>query len=173
MLDTSFLVLGADMGLLIGDMVIQLVMFLILLTLITIFAWRPLMNVMHERENHISNEIDQAENNRKESERLMKEAQDELKNTRQNAHKIIEDAKLTAKDQQNTILQEARAEAERIKENARLEIEQEKDKAVQALQEQVATLSVQIASKVIEKELSMDEQDQLIKDYLDKVGESK
>ena len=103
----------------------------------------------------------------------MKEAQDELKNTRQNAQKIIEDAKLTAKDQQESILQEAKAEAERIKENARLEIEQEKDKAVQALQEQVATLSVQIASKVIEKELSVDEQDQLIKEYLDKVGESK
>lgn len=173
MFDTSYLVLGAEMGLMIGDMIVQLVMFLILIALVTKFAWRPLMNVMQAREEHIANEIDQAENNRQEAERLMKEAQDELNHTRQNAQKIIEDAKLTAQDQQNTILQEARAEAERLKENARLEIEQEKDKAVQALQEQVATLSVQIASKVIEKELSMDEQDQLIKEYLDKVGESK
>lgn len=173
MLDTSYFVLGAEMGLLVGDMIVQLVMFLILLALITAFAWRPLMNVMQEREQHVANEIDQAENNRKETERLLKEAQEELKNTRQNASKIIEDAKLTARNQQESIIAEAMAEAERIKENARLEIEQEKDKAIKALQEQVATLSVQIASKVIEKELSMDDQDQLIKEYLDKVGESK
>ena len=159
MLDTSYFVLGAEMGLLVGDMIVQLVMFLILLALITAFAWRPLMNVMQEREQHVANEIDQAENNRKETERLLKEAQEELKNTRQNASKIIEDAKLTARNQQESIIAEAMAEAERIKENARLEIEQEKDKAIKALQEQVATLSVQIASKVIEKELSMDDQD--------------
>nr|WP_188207671.1 F0F1 ATP synthase subunit B [Alkalibacillus aidingensis] len=156
-----------------GDMIVQLVMFLILLALITKFAWRPLMNVMQEREQHIANEIDSAEKSRQESERLMKEAQDELKSTRQNAQQIIEDAKLTAKDQEETLISEAKAEAERIKQSARQEIEQEKERAIQALQEQVGTLSVQIASKVIEKELSMDEQEKLINEYLEKVGESK
>jgi len=173
MFDPSYLVLNAGMGLALGDMIVQLVAFLILIALVTKFAWRPLMNVMENRENHIANEIDQAENNRKESERLLKEAQDELKNTRQSASKIIEDAKLTAQNQQDSILEEARQEALRLKENARTEIEQEIDKAVKQLQDQVATLSVQIASKVIEKELSADEQDELIKEYLNKVGENK
>ncbi|SEQ98389.1 F0F1 ATP synthase subunit B [Piscibacillus halophilus] len=170
MLDTN-LVLGASFN--VGDMVAQLVIFIILLALLKKFAWGPLMKVMKEREDHIANEIDTAEKNRQEAERFMNEASAELKDARQNAHQIIEDAKQTAKTQESSILEDARNEAERIKESAREEIAQERDKAVQALQEQVATLSVQIASKVIEKELSADEQDELIQQYLKEVGESK
>ncbi|TFB19302.1 F0F1 ATP synthase subunit B [Filobacillus milosensis] len=154
-------------------MLAQLVIFIVLLVLLKKFAWGPLMGVMKEREDHIASEIDTAENNRKEAERMMDEANAELKDARQNAHQIIEDAKQTAKTQESSILDDARQEAERIKESAREEIAQERDKAVQALQEQVATLSVQIASKVIEKELSANEQDQLIQEYLKEVGESK
>ncbi|MFD1389536.1 F0F1 ATP synthase subunit B [Alkalibacillus flavidus] len=161
------------MGFNAGSMIIQLIMFIILLALITKFAWRPLMNVMQEREEHVANEIDTAEKNRQEAERLMQEAQDELQGTRQNAQKIIEDAKETAKSEQNTMIAEAKEEAQRIKDNARQEIEQEKERAVQALQEQVGTLSVQIASKVIEKELTVDEQEKLINEYLEEVGKSK
>ncbi|WP_228547543.1 F0F1 ATP synthase subunit B [Filobacillus milosensis] len=170
MLGTNF-VLGASINT--GDMLAQLVIFIVLLVLLKKFAWGPLMGVMKEREDHIASEIDTAENNRKEAERMMDEANAELKDARQNAHQIIEDAKQTAKTQESSILDDARQEAERIKESAREEIAQERDKAVQALQEQVATLSVQIASKVIEKELSANEQDQLIQEYLKEVGESK
>ncbi|MET3684258.1 F-type H+-transporting ATPase subunit b [Alkalibacillus flavidus] len=173
MLDPRLFILNAEMGFNAGSMIIQLIMFIILLALITKFAWRPLMNVMQEREEHVANEIDTAEKNRQEAERLMQEAQDELQGTRQNAQKIIEDAKETAKSEQNTMIAEAKEEAQRIKDNARQEIEQEKERAVQALQEQVGTLSVQIASKVIEKELTVDEQEKLINEYLEEVGKSK
>ena len=170
MLDQA-LIIGAANGLLFGDMIIQLITFIILLALIIKFAWKPLMNVMQEREQHIASEIDQAEQSNQEAKRLMNEANDELKNTRQNAQQIIDDANETAKNQQADLIKAAKEEAARIKENARLEIEQERDKAIQALQTQVGSLSVQIASKVIEKELSETEQEKLINDYLEKVGE--
>ena len=170
MLDQA-LIIGAANGLLFGDMIIQLITFIILLALITKFAWKPLMNVMQEREQHIASEIDQAEQSNQEAKRLMNEANDELKNTRQNAQQIIDDANETAKNQQADLIKAAKEEAARIKENARLEIEQERDKAIQALQTHVGSLSVQIASKVIEKELSETEQEKLINDYLEKVGE--
>lgn len=67
----------------------------------------------------------------------------------------------------------AREESERLKEAARTEIVKEKEQAVAALREQVASLSVMIASKVIEKELDEQAQDQLIQDYLKEVGESR
>lgn len=57
MLDQA-LIIGAANGLLFGDMIIQLITFIILLALITKFAWKPLMNVMQEREQHIASEID-------------------------------------------------------------------------------------------------------------------
>ena len=67
----------------------------------------------------------------------------------------------------------ARTEAERLKESAKLEIEQQKEKAVAAIREQVASLSVLIASKVIEKELSAADQDKLINDYIQEAGEER
>lgn len=126
MLDQA-LIIGAANGLLFGDMIIQLITFIILLALITKFAWKPLMNVMQEREQHIASEIDQAEQSNQEAKRLMNEANDELKNTRQNAQQIIDDANETAKNQQADLIKAAKEEAARIKENARLEIEQERD----------------------------------------------
>ncbi|KGP71968.1 ATP synthase F0F1 subunit B [Pontibacillus yanchengensis Y32] len=171
----GMLVLGAGggEGLLVGDMLFQLVMFIVLLVLLRIFAWTPLMNVMKEREDHIANEIDTAEKNRQDAERMSQEAQEELKKTRQEAHQIIEEARKTAKEQEQEILNSARAEGDRIKESAREEIEAEKDKAIQALQDHVATLSVQIASKVIEKELSEQDQEQLINEYIKELGEER
>ncbi len=70
-------------------------------------------------------------------------------------------------------MNQARLEAERVKETAKREIVQEKEKAITALREQVASLSVLIASKVIEKELSEADQEQLINDYIQEAGEGK
>jgi len=171
---TTNLVLGAQTGgFLVGDMLFSLVMFLILLALLRKFAWGPLMNVMKEREDHISNEIDIAEKNRTDAERMTKEAQEELKNARQDAKSIVEDAKKAGKEQQQEIVEQARTEAERIKESARQDIENEKEKAIQALQDKVGSLSVQIASKVIEKELSEQDQEKLINEYIQEVGEER
>lgn len=62
---------------------------------------------------------------------------------------------------------------QRLKESAKREIETQKEQAVAALQKQVASLSVLIASKVIEKELSADDQQKLINDYIQEVGEER
>ncbi|ASF40886.1 F0F1 ATP synthase subunit B [Halobacillus halophilus] len=169
---TESLVLGAG-GLNIGDMIIQLVFFLILLALLGKFAWGPLMNMMKEREDYVANEINTAEKSREEAQRMQREASEELKKTRQDAQKIIEDARKTAGQQERDIIESARAESERMKESARQEIEQEKEKAVQVLKDQVASMSVMIASKVIEKELSEKDQEKLIHQYIDEAGEER
>ena len=174
MLPYSSLMVFADVGgLRIGDIGFALLSFAILLVLLKKFAWGPLMATMEKRENHIANEIDVAEKNRAEAEKASKEAAEQLKQTRQEAQQIIEDAKLAGQQQEQNILEAARVAAERIKETAQEDIRQEKEKAVQALQEQVATLSVQIATKVIEKEINAQDQEKLIADYIKEVGEER
>jgi F-type H+-transporting ATPase subunit b len=172
--NTGWIVIGAGPGgLLPGDMLTQLFFFIVLLALLRKFAWGPLMNVMKQREEYISNEIQTAEESRKEAERSSKEAVEELKRTRQEAHSIIEDAKKAGMKQEKDIIEAARKEAERLKEAAQQDINQEKEKAIQALQDQVASLSVQIASKVIEKELNAQDQEKLINEYIKEVGEER
>ncbi|CAM3838338.1 F0F1 ATP synthase subunit B [Mesobacillus zeae] len=154
-----------------GDILFQLAMFLILLALLKKFAWGPLMGIMTEREEHIAGEIEAAEKSRAEAAKNLEEQRQLLKQARQEASGLIENARKQGDVQRDEIITIARAESERIKEAAKLEIETQKEKAVAAIREQVASLSVMIASKVIEKELSAADQEKLINDYIQEAGE--
>lgn len=160
-------------GINLGDILVQLLAFVILLALLRKYAWGPLMGMMKEREEHIANQIDTAEKNRKEAEVYVKEQREQLEKTRLEAKSMIEDAKRLGEQQSAKLVAEARDEAIRIKEQAKQEIAQEKEQAIAALREQVGSLSVMIASKVIEKELDEADQQQLISSYLKQVGEDK
>jgi F-type H+-transporting ATPase subunit b len=173
---SNSLVLGAaaaHSGVNWGDIVFQLVMFIILMVLLKKFAWGPLMGIMKQREEHVSNEITAAENSRQEAKKLLEEQRSLLKEARTEAQTLIEGARKQGDVQREEIIATARVEAERIKESAKLEIDQQKEKAVAAIREQVASLSVLIASKVIEKELSAADQEKLINEYIQEAGEER
>ncbi|MCM3179208.1 F0F1 ATP synthase subunit B [Cytobacillus horneckiae] len=172
MLLDSF-VLGAASGFNGGDILFQLAMFLILLTLIKKFAWGPLMGIMTQREEHIANEITAAEESRVEAKKLLEEQKALLKEARTEAQAMIESAKKQGEVQREEIITTARSESDRMKESAKLEIEQQKELAVAAIREQVASLSVLVASKVIEKELSAADQEKLINEYIQEAGEKR
>ncbi|MBU5244678.1 MULTISPECIES: F0F1 ATP synthase subunit B [Bacillus] len=156
-----------------GDILFQLLAMLILLALLKKYALGPLLNIMKQREDHIAGEITSAEEKNKEAQQLIDEQRALLKEARQESQTLIENAKKLGENQKEEIIQAARAESERLKEAARTEIVKEKEQAVSALREQVASLSVMIASKVIEKELDEQAQEKLIQDYLKEVGESR
>lgn len=153
-----------------GDALVQLLAFAILLYLLKKYAWPPLMKVMRDREEHIASEIDAAEKARKEAESLLAEYKELMRNARIESQQFIEDAKKQGESQYQDIVARAREEAEQMKEAARLEIQSEKEKAVRELRDQVASLSVFIASKVIEKELTEADQEALIQEYIEKAG---
>ncbi|MEB3053504.1 F0F1 ATP synthase subunit B [Bacillus pseudomycoides] len=165
------LILGAAIPF--GTIAYTLLVFLILLIMLRKFAWGPLMGIMKEREEHVASEIDAAEQNNAEAKKLVEEQREMLKQSRIEAQELIERAKKQAEDQKDVIVAAAKEEAESIKASAVQEIQREKEHAITALQEQVASLSVQIASKVIEKELKEEDQVKLIRDYIKEVGEAR
>ncbi len=167
---SNMFVLGAA-GINGGDILFQLVMFLILLALLQKFAFGPVMGIMKKREEHIAGEIDEAEKQNEEAKKLVEEQREILKQSRQEVQVMMENARKSAEDKKEEIIVAAREESERLKAAAKQEIEQQKDQAVAALREQVASLSVLIASKVIEKELSEQDQEKLIHEYIQEVGD--
>lgn len=164
---------ATDLSLNTGDIIFQLAMFLILLALLKKYAWGPLMGIMKQREEHIAGEIDAAEKSRTETSKLLEEQRELLKQARQEAQGLIENAKKQGDIQRDEIITLARTESDRIKESAKAEIEREKEQAVATIRDQVASLSVMIASKVIEKELNATEQEKLINDYINEAGEGR
>lgn len=167
----NMLVLGTSLAL--GSVLVQLVVFIVLLALLRKYAWGPLMGIMKDREEHIANEIEAAERNHQDSIKLAEEQRQLIKQSRVEAQQLIETAKKQAEEQKDSVLAAAKVEANNIKENAVKDIQREKERAVASLRDEVASLSVQIATKVIEKELKEEDQTQLIRKYLEEVGDAK
>jgi len=141
----------------------QLVLFVGLVLLLKKFAWKPILDSVNNREEGIKKALDSAEKAKREmenlqadNEKLLQEARMEreamLKEARDLKSKMIEDAKGEAENQANKIIQQAQAT-----------IESEKKAAISELKSQVASLSIEIAEKVVREELSnKDKQSKLI-----------
>ncbi|HZW62659.1 MAG TPA: F0F1 ATP synthase subunit B [Flavobacteriaceae bacterium] len=149
----------------------QSVLFLALLFLLHKFAWKPILNAVNEREEGIKNALDSADKARREmenlqadNEKLLKEARAEreamLKEAREVKNKMIEDAKGEAKEQANKLIVQAQAA-----------IETEKKAAIAELKSQVASLSIEIAEKVVREELSNKEKQMKLVESM--LGEAK
>ena len=137
-----------------GLFIWQIVLFLLLLFLLRKFAWKPILNAVETRETGIKDALDSAEkaklemqNLQADNEKLLKEARLEreamLKEAREMKAKMIDDAKTDAKEEANKIVAAAQAS-----------IETEKKAAIAELKNQVASLSIEIAEKVVREELS-------------------
>ncbi|OCS83313.1 F0F1 ATP synthase subunit B [Caryophanon tenue] len=168
------LVLGAGAtGMNLGDALVTLVTFLILMALLKKFAWGPLMGIMQQREELVASEIEEAEKNRKESATLLAQNEKLVKETQANMAEILESAKKQANAQREEILAAANAEAARLKDSAQRDIAAEREKAIEAIRGEVVSLSVLAASKVLGKEISEADNSALIKETIAKAGEVK
>lgn len=131
-----------------------LVIFVGLVFLLKKFAWKPILDAVNEREEGIKNALLSAENAKKEmqslksdNEKLLAEARAErdamLKEAREIKEKMINDAKA-----------EAQAQGDKMIEQAKAAITSEKNAAMAELKNQVSSLSIEIAEKVLKDELS-------------------
>lgn len=152
------------------NFLIQVIAFAILFFLLSRFAFKPLFGVMEKRRQMVLEQMESAQNNRDEANKYIEEQKQALQQARKEAYDIIEQAKSTGSKQADDILTAARSEANRLKEEALRDIEAEKNKAVAALKAQVSGLSVLIASKIIEKQIDEQSQQQLVEQYLQEVG---
>lgn len=153
-----------------GTMIAQLFAFLVLFFLLSKFAFKPLVKVIQERQDFIEKQIRTAEDQRAEAEKLQAEHRQEMVKAREEALEIVERARKQSEKQASDILAAAKTETDRMKESAKQEIVKEKELALAELRDQIGSLSVLIASKIIEKDMNEAEHNALIDKYLKEVG---
>ena len=146
------------------------VSFLVLLLALKKFAWGPVVNMMQDRENKIASDIDNAEMSKIEADKLEKQRQMELKQSRTEAQKIIAQAKDTAENNAHGILLEAQEHATRIKKQAQEDLRIERDRMIDEAKKEVADLSIEIAAKILKKKLSASTHQELIQTSIEKLG---
>ena len=156
-----------------GDTIFVLLAFLLLLLVLKKFAWKPLMGIMEERERQISKNIDSAENSRIEANRLAVEGKEKMDETRNEALTILNNARENVERIKRDMLEKAKEDAERIKAEAQLDIEMEKQKAIESVKSDVSQLSMEIAAKLIGKELTSEGHAALIDEYIEGLADDK
>ncbi|GIQ70852.1 ATP synthase F0 subunit B [Xylanibacillus composti] len=152
------------------SIVFAIIAFGILYWLLNKYAFGPLFSIMEKRREKVVGELSEAEASRKQAEQYLAEQKQAVEDARKEAYEMLEQAKKTSSKQAEDILAQANAEAARLKEDALKEIENEKNKAVVALRNEVSAMSVLIASKIIEKQIDEKSQEELINKYLKEVG---
>lgn len=171
-MDQNVLVLGvAGGGVEWGTVLFTLITFIILLALLKKFAWGPLKSIMDERENAINKDIDDAHEAKVNAKKLEEENRNLLRKTQEEVQTILDDAKHQAKVQQEQIINDANVKANGLVQSAQAEIQQEKQRAIADINNRVSELSVLIASKVINKEISEQDQKDLVEKYIKEAGD--
>jgi F-type H+-transporting ATPase subunit b len=155
----------ADPGLFIWT----IVTFLVLLALLAKFAWRPLLQALEARQNAIRKSLDDAQAAQQELERLNRESAQIIAKARADADAIITQSRADGDRLREEIRQKARAEADHIVKNAERQIQLETTRALEQIRHEAVDLSVMIASKIIQRNLSKEDNARLIDDALRQV----
>jgi F-type H+-transporting ATPase subunit b len=151
----------------IGTLFWTVVIFTLFFLILKRFAWKPVLNIVKQRDEMIKGSLASAEKARKEMLKLQSDNEAILKKAREERETILKEAR----DVRDKLIAEAKCkaseEAEKLIEKARTGIEREKAIALADIREQVASLSVDIASKLLGEKLKQTgEQQKLIDNYL-------
>lgn len=147
-----------------GLFIWTIVTFLILLALLAKFAWRPLLEALERRQESIRKSLDDARQAKQELERLQVESARILAEARTEAEAIMGRTRADANRVRDEMKQRAQAEAATIVKNAERQIEFETARAVQQIRQEAVDLSVAIASKLLQRNVSKEDNDRLIEE---------
>ncbi|MFT5823120.1 MAG: F-type H+-transporting ATPase subunit b [Crocinitomix sp.] len=140
--------------------------FIILLILLKKFAWKPILSAVNEREENIQESMDMAIKTKAEMEALQTQNQDLLKEARIERDKMIKEASETSKKLIEESREEGKIQQQKIVAEAQKIIKTEKAAAISELKTQVASLSLEIAEKVIKGELASDDKQKALAEQI-------
>ena len=136
------------------------------------FLLKPIKQEIADRKAKADSEIADAQKLRTEAEAMKAEYEQNLQNARTEANQIVAAAQKTATARSEEIVGEARAQAAALKQKAEADIAQERKKAVNEVKDEIGGIAMEIASKVVEREISEKDHKDLIDEFIKNVGEA-
>ncbi|PCJ48750.1 MAG: ATP synthase F0 subunit B [Candidatus Neomarinimicrobiota bacterium] len=152
-----------------GLFVWTILTFLLLVFILAKFAWKPLLKMLQDREDMVRSSLEDAEKAKSELERLNEESEAIMAKARSEAQSILADGKVAAEKVKDDIIAKSKEQANKIREDAGNQIQVEKDKAISEIKKEVVNLTLLVAEKLIQKNLSDADNKSLIEKSLKKV----
>ena len=134
------------------------------------FLFKPVRKILAARAEEVQAMYDQAEADRAEAAAMKKDYTESIANAKAEAAQITQSATRRATVRSEEILAEASRQATDLKKKAEQSIEMERKKAMNEIKDEIADLSIMIASKVVERDINEADHKRMIEDFIDKVG---
>ena len=143
-----------------------IITFLVLLYFLAKFAWKPILRALEARQEAIKKSLDDARQAKEELERLNKESAQIIRNAHAEAESILSKSRSEAEKLREEIKQKARSDADAILRDAQRQIETETGRALRQIRGEIADMSAMIASKLIQRNFSKEDNSELIEETL-------
>ena len=158
------------LGLSLTEFVFYVINFLILVGLLTKFLYRPFLNMLETRKQSIQDALDNAEVINRRADEKMENYDRQIVKLEEQGREIIKEAKERAEKQADEIIEEAHSKANSIIVAAERQVELEKQKALEEMKQQVATLALLAAEKIVERSIAQVGQDQIVDEIIEQAG---
>ena len=153
----------------VGNAVWTLVIFVLVVVVLGKFAWGPVLDLLKTRENFIHDALSAAKREKEAAQASLAEYTEKLRAARLEAAAIIQQSRDDATRLRDEMRQKAKAEADGIVRAAERQIQLETERALQQIRHEAIDLSVMIASKLIQRNLTKEDNDRLIAEALRQV----
>ena len=153
-------------------MVAQFLNLMIQLFLIKKFLFKPVNDILEKRRQQTDLEIREAREAKETAEGLKAQYESGIAKAREEAARIVQSANKEAQARADEVMQEAQAKAAGMKAQAEADIAQERKKAINEVKNEIGGLAMDIAGKVVEKEINEADHKRLIEEFIQNVGEA-
>jgi F-type H+-transporting ATPase subunit b len=142
----------------------QIVNFFLLMYILKRFLYKPLLNIMQEREKRIKEGLKNADKAEARILEIEAKSEKQLEKTTREADKILEKAHLEGEDHRKDLLRETQEEISRLKEDAKESLKKEKELIMLEIRKETGEIAIQIAQKIIQEKISSPEKRKLLKE---------
>ena len=156
----------------VAELVYGALAFALLFFVLAKFAFPRLNDALRQRQVAIQGKLEESEAKLTEAETVRRRYEEQLGDARGEANRIIEEARQTADAMRRELVTKAEQDAQAVVARAQAEVVAERDRAIQALRQEVGVLSVQLATKIVEKELDANQHQALIDGYIQQLAQN-
>ena len=146
--------------------------FFVVLAILAWKAWRPMINALEKREAGIRGALEAAEKARQESEELTTKVEEAIRLSRYEAQQIITEARAAAEKVRGELEEVAKKKADELVAKARDQIGAERERALREIRTTMVDLSLSLAGKVIERNLTTEDNKKLVEESLRQIGKA-
>lgn len=146
--------------------IFNLVLFLLLLAVLSKFAWPHILGGLKAREEKIRNDITEAEKANRDAKQTLEQYKQQLAEAHNEARKLVDQARADGEALRGRMLADAEKEIGRFKQRATDDIHQARQQALQELHAHSAELAVAVAEKILQRQITTDDNHRLVEQSL-------